>query len=177
MDNVNHLSVADTGIPGGATIDQIASDLAKGLKVNAKTKTAKKVADEGNYWTLTPYQKSLIAIPGYILNQVANQGITYFAVYQIDAQGIGSSQTQIVAGLKKISKNPNMLGVGGPAAKPAAQTEIIGSSAGVTDPAVKEIVEDTKSAATKSSLTTMLPYIIGAVVLGIIAYFLLKKKK
>jgi hypothetical protein len=171
MELMNHLSAASAGVPGGAVVDQIASDLAKGIKVSAKTKTAKQTSDAGNYFTLTPYQKSLIPIPDYILNQVANQGITYYAVYQLDAQGVGASQTGIINALKALSKSPNMLGVGGPAAKPSAQNVIVSSSGNVTSPAA-----EASKAGTSASITTMLPYIIGGILLIVIGYFLLKRK-
>jgi hypothetical protein len=172
---VSHLSVADvsnaTGIPGGAVVDKIASDLASGIKVSAKTKSAQKTADSGQYWTLTPYMKSLIPIPQYIIDQVKGQNISYFAVYQLPAQGVGASMTSMIGTLQDETKHPVMTGVGGPAAKPAAQS-IIGSggtAVSATDPAA--------GAATTSSLTKYLPYIIGAVALIIIIYFIIKKKK
>jgi hypothetical protein len=173
---VSHLSVADvsnaTGIPGGAVVDKIASDLASGIKVSAKTKSAQKTADSGQYWTLTPYMKSLIPIPQYIIDQVKGQNISYFAVYQLPAQGVGASSTSMIASLQDMTKHPNMTGVGGPAAKPAAQS-IIGSggtAVSATDPAAG-------SAASTSTLTKYLPYIIGAAALAIVIYFIIKKKK
>jgi hypothetical protein len=173
---VSHLSVADisnaTGIPGGAVVDKIASDLASGIRVSAKTKSAQKTADSGQYWTLTPYLKSLITIPQYIIDQVKGQNISYFAVYQLPAQGVGASSTSMIASLQDETKHPNMTGVGGPAAKPAAQS-IIGSggtAVQATDPAAGS------TAASTSTLTKYLPYIIGAAALAIIIYFIIKKK-
>jgi hypothetical protein len=63
--------------PGGAIIDEAANLLknsAKNIRDRAKAKKAQAISDAGGYMTLTPYQKSLIDIPPYILNQT--QGTT-----------------------------------------------------------------------------------------------------
>jgi hypothetical protein len=72
MDNCNNLTVADTGLPGGAAIDSIASsgkNLAANIRNRAKAKKAQKISDAGGYNTLTPFQKSLIPVPAYALNK------------------------------------------------------------------------------------------------------------
>ena len=43
--------------------------LATSIRNKAKAKKAQKISDAGGYLTLTPFQKSLIDVPDYILNQ------------------------------------------------------------------------------------------------------------
>jgi hypothetical protein len=174
----SNLSVADTGIPGGAVVDKIASDLGHGLLVNAKTKSAQSDADAGNYWTLRPYLKSLITIPQYIIDQVKGQNISYFAVLQLPAQGVGASNTTIITALQAMTKNPNMAGVTGQAAKPAAQSIIGSGGTAVAAGSPEAGAASTKEAgAASTNLKTYLPYIIGAIILGIIIYLIVKSKK
>ena len=170
MDLQNNLSVADTGVPMGATIDKVASALSHGIVTNAKTKKAQATANNGNYWTLDPYDKSLITIPQYIIDQVSGQGISYYAVLQLPSQGTGSSNTQIISLLKSLTKNPNMLGVTGQAAKPESQG-IIGGAAASESKAAGMISSGNET------LKKYLPYIIGALLVGIIIYYIVKHKK
>jgi hypothetical protein len=170
MDLQNNLSVAETGLPMGATVDKVASALAHGIVTNAKTKKAQKAAENGQYWTLDPYDKSLIQIPQYIINQVSGQGISYYAVLQLPAQGTGSSNTQIIEALKILTKNPNLLGVTGQAAKPESQGVIGGAAASL--PKSAGIISSTGE-----NIKKYLPYIIGGLLVVIIIYFIVKRKK
>lgn len=158
MDNIvyehDNVTVADTGIPGGATVDSLASgakNLLKGIRDKAKAKSAQKVSDSGGYWTLRPYLKSLINIPQYVIDQVAGQGITEEAVLQLPAQATGSSNTQIIAALKKLSGTSEG-GTINPTGNPALDTQI-----------------------PEGVLQKYLPFIIGALVLGFAVYFFTKK--
>ena len=171
MDLQNNFSVSDTGMPGGEIVDKLASGIAQGVKVNAKTKTAQKAADNGQYWTLTPYLKSLIPIPQYIINQVTGQGISYYAVLQLPSQGTGSSNTQIIETLKGLTRQPNMIGVTGQAAKPESQAIIGGTSASNIALAAGQIPT------TADNIKKYLPYIIGGLLVVIIIYFIVKRKK
>ena len=88
MDLQNNLTVADTGVPGGGAVDAIASgvkNLATSVRNKAKAKKAQKISDAGGYFTLTPFQKSLINEPDYAkttigaksdepIEAIANQG-------------------------------------------------------------------------------------------------------
>jgi hypothetical protein len=66
MDNSqDNLSVVSEVDAIGAGLKNIA----KGIRDKAKAKKAQKISDSGGYLTLTPYQKSLIDVPDYILNQ------------------------------------------------------------------------------------------------------------
>jgi hypothetical protein len=155
----DNLTAAQTGIPGGAVVDSLGStvkNLAAGIRNKAKAKQAQKIADAGNYWTLRPFLKNLIKIPQYILNQVAGQGITEDAVINLDAQATGASNTQIINALKQMSGTS--VGAGG----------IIGNT---NIPAVTPPPE-TKGFDFKKAL----PYIIGVVVIGIVIFFIVKRK-
>jgi hypothetical protein len=168
----DNLSLADTSVPGGAAIDKIASGLASGIRTSAKTKLAKKVSDSGQYWTLTPYQKSLIQIPQYILEQVKNQGITYYAVYQLPNQSVGSNNTQIITQLKTLSVGGVAPGVSGPAATAAAQN-VIGEAASSVPVGDMKV----QTATTGTDIKKYIPYAIGVVVIGLLIYFIVKHKK
>lgn len=91
--------------------------LAKSIRDKAKAKKAQKISDAGGYFTLTPYQKSLIDIPDYALKQANEQGL-----------------------------NNDQL-------KDAPPVSI-----------------------TTGQLKNYLPYILGAVGLGLVIYFIVKKK-
>jgi len=58
-------------------IDQVGAgvkNIAASIRNRAKARKAQKISDGGGYLTLTPFQKSLIDVPDYILNQTAGQG-------------------------------------------------------------------------------------------------------
>jgi hypothetical protein len=174
MDNsetigVNHLSISDTGIPGGELIDNIASNLASSIRDKAKGKEAQKIADAGNYWTLRPYLKSLIPIPQYIINQVSGQGVSYYAVLQLPEQSTGASNDSIIRGLKALTGNGIAPGVTGQAAEPAAQSIIGGEQSAATG---TPLTLPTLTANTKKYL--IIGLVIAVIVIG---YFLLKHKK
>lgn len=160
MDNTiyehDNVTLADTGIPGGAVADSLASsakNLFKGIRDRAKAKAAKKTADSGGYWTLRPYLKSLIAIPQYIVDQVAGQGITEEAVLQLPAQSVGTSNTQIISELKKLS---GTVSVGATNINPTGNTIL-------------------QTEQPEGTFKKLLPYIGGALILGLIGYVILKK--
>ena len=174
---VSHLSVADistaAGVPGGAVVDKIASDLGHGLLVSAKSKSAQSDSDKGNYWTLRPYLKNLIQIPQYIIDQVKGQNITYFAVLCLPAQAVGANNTQIIKDLQTLSSSGLPAG-SDPTSQAAKATakQVIGSGGTAVAPG-----SAAAGVSTVSSLTKYIPYIIGGVVLIIIIYFIIKKKK
>lgn len=136
------------------------SNVGASIRNKAKAKAAQKVADAGNYWTLRPFLKSLIPVPQYIINEVAGQGITKQAVLDLPAQTIGGTNANVIAQLKTLSGggslNTAVIGEGGviETATPAA--------------APKELVT--------SGVTKYVPYIIGAVVIGLIIYLIAKKR-
>ena len=150
---------------------KVGTPLAKGVVASAKSKSAQQAADAGSYWTLRPYLKSLIDIPAYIKDQVANQGINTYAVLQLPAQGTGSSNTQIITDLKALSKAPNMTGVTGLAAAPSSLAEITSATNAIAMDASGAV-----TGGTMAGLKTMLPYIIGLAVIGVLIYFIAKKK-
>lgn len=67
----DNVTVADTGVPMGGLIDSAATgvkDLAAAIRNKAKAKKAQKISDAGGYFTLTPFQKSLIDVPAYAVS-------------------------------------------------------------------------------------------------------------
>lgn len=69
MDNLSVVSEVDATAAG-------IKNIAKSIRDRAKAKKAQKISDNGGYMTLTPYQKSLIDIPDYILNQTQGTSAT-----------------------------------------------------------------------------------------------------
>jgi hypothetical protein len=67
----DNVTVADTGVPMGGLVDAAATgvkDLAAAIRNKAKAKKAQKISDAGGYFTLTPFQKSLIDVPAYAVS-------------------------------------------------------------------------------------------------------------
>jgi len=148
----DNVTLADTGIPGGAVADTLASsvkNLAAGIRNKAKAKEAQRITDAGNYWTLRPFLKSLIPIPQYILDQVGGQGITENAVIQLPEQGVGSSNSDIIKSLKALSGN-----------KPD-----------------EKVLGKTPASGAEFDIKKYLPFAIGIIILGILIYFIYKSKK
>lgn len=154
LQTVEHDNLVDDVITTGKTLVSTASNITKGIRDKAKAKAAQKTADSGQYWTLRPYLKSLIPIPQYIINQVAGQGITEYAVLQLPEQTVGANNTEIIQKLKSLS------GTGG-----AGATSNVNPTGGVIGGETPEGVDIKK----------YIPYIIGALILGIAVYFLTKK--
>jgi hypothetical protein len=163
MEIQDNLTAADTGIPGGAVADTLASavkNLAAGIRNKAKAKSAQKASDAGNYWTLRAFLKSLIKIPQYILDQVGGQGITEYAVLNLPAQSTGGTTQGVIDQLKKLSgQNVTTVGAGG----------VIG-----TVPAASE--EKTLAPDPITTVKKYIPYIVGAILLGVVIYFIIKHK-
>lgn len=156
MEDCNNLTANDI-IPGvGGVIDKGATgvkDVVINIRNKAKAKEAQKVADSGGYWTLRPFLKSLIPIPQYILDQVAGQGITEYAVKQLPEQSVGTSNTTILSALQKMSGTGT---VAGSSVNPTGNIKYPG-----------ELQE--------SNLQKYLPYIGGGLVVLILAYFIFKR--
>jgi len=173
LDNRDNLTSEDLGAPKGT--DKIASAIFNVLKPESKAQKnsdAVKASAAGNYWTLRPYLKNMIPIPQYIIDQVKGQGIAYFAVLQLPAQGVGASNSGIINQLKLLTLGGRDVLKPDPTSQ-AAQPgglEIIG---GGTIDASKN-VSATPAAATEQ-IKKYLPYIIGAIILVIILYFVIKK--
>ena len=170
----DHLSLADTGIPGGADVDKLASSLkniSAGIRNKAKAKKAQGIADAGNYWTLSQFQKGLIPIPQYIVTQVAGQGITEAAVLSIREQGAGATNPAIIAKLKAISQgmspdDPN-LGTMAFATTESLAADAVKTANASTAPKVAAPVAD--------KTKTYLMYGAIALAIGLVIYFLVKK--
>jgi hypothetical protein len=165
----NHLSLADTGIPGGATIDSLAStakNLAAGVRNKAKAKSAQKISDQGNYWTLRSFLKGMIPIPQYVLDQVGGQGITEDMVISVEATpGNGfPSGTPIGTIIAKMTANAskNSVGTGG----------VIGTQ---TAPTPTAVVSTSETFFTKYK--NIIPYVVVIAIVGIVLYFVIKHKK
>jgi hypothetical protein len=163
----DHLALADTGIPGGADVDKLASSLkniAAGVRNKAKAKKAQAVADAGNYWTLSEFQKGLIPIPQYIVDQVAGHGISEKAVLSLREQGTGATNASVLAKLVDITNgmSPDDTNLG---------TGVFKSSGAAT--------VDASAAKTLDSGDNTKKYLMYggiALVLGLIIYFIVKRK-
>ena len=130
------------------------------IRNKAKAKKAQGIADAGNYWTLTAFQKSLIPIPQYIIDQVSNQGINQNAVLNLPAQAAGASNATIISKLKTLSGGGTL------------NTAVIGDNTQVIgNPAAAE-----PKTIDAEGMKKYLPYIAGVVVLGVLVYFIVKRK-
>jgi len=69
MDNLSIVEEVDTVAAG-------IKNIAASIRNKAKARKAKKISDAGGYMTLTPFQKSLIDVPDYILAQTAGTSAT-----------------------------------------------------------------------------------------------------
>jgi len=69
MDNLSVFGEIDAV---GAGVKNIAAS----IRNRAKAKKAQGISDAGGYMTLTPFQKSLIGVPDYILNQTQGTSAT-----------------------------------------------------------------------------------------------------
>ena len=165
------LSHDNLGVSDVTDVAKSLGNIGAGIADAAKKKSAQKVADNGQYWTLRPFLKSMIQIPQYILEQVKNQGITYYAVYQLPAQGVGANNTDIINQLKSLSGQGVAPGVSGPAADPKAQNTI--GTLGVNE-AVQPMGTTAKN--TMTDLKKYIPYALGVLVIGVIIYFIVKHK-
>jgi hypothetical protein len=150
-----------TGQDVAAQVFTFAGNTAARIRNKAKAKKAQGIADAGNYWTLTAFQKSLIPIPQYIIDQVSGQGITQDAVLNLPAQAASASNPSIINQLKTLSG-------GGTLAKAVIgdNTQVIGNPPAAS-PKELEGAEGVKK---------YLPYIAGAAVLGVVIYLIAKRK-
>ena len=143
----------------------------------AKNAQAMKAIAAGQYWTLRPYLKNMEQIPQYVIDQVKGQNIAYFAIIQLPAQGVGASNNDIIKQLQAMTAagRDAIAGIDPTAqsAKPEALL-IVGSEGTAVQPGSAAASAGTGTSAT---LTKYLPYIIGAIVLGIIIFLIVKHKR
>jgi len=187
MDLTKNDSVgADTAMAAVETLRTTALAAIKGIRDKAKTKEAQSVADKGNYWTLRPYLKSLIPIPGYIIDQVKDKGISEYAVIALPEQALGASNATIVAKLQKYTVDPMPSGTDPDVA--SLRTSFIKSivvpegGGGVNykidpttgDPVVNDPVAD-KAKSALGNVTPYLPYIVGGLGIILAIYFITKR--
>lgn len=158
MDLTNNVAGTEFASQAWTTVSNVAAR----VRNRAKAKKAQGIADAGNYFTLTAFQKSLIPVPQYVIDQVSGQGITKNAVLNLPAQPVGSSNAGIISQLKTLSSggtlNAAVIGEGG----------VIGT-APAADP--KELTDTTGT-----KIKNMLPYIIGVAVVGFAIYFVAKRR-
>jgi hypothetical protein len=161
----DNLSLADTGIPGGAVVDSLASsakNLAAGIRNKAKAKSAKAVSDAGDYWTLRPFLKSLIPVPQYVLDQVGGQGITEQQVLDIPEFSKGTPTATIIA---KITGQAAKSSIGAGGVISAATTSVSAAT------------EKTLASDAASSFKQYIPYIVVIGIVLIVIYIVMKNKK
>lgn len=179
-------AVGDEVIGALKSLKSTAGNMAKGIRDRAKAREAQKISDAGNYFTMRAYLKTLIAIPDYVLNMVKDQGISEYAVIQLGAQGAGSSTSSIISKLKALTVAPIPSGVSAElAALRTSYIESLPVYSGSTDlgitvnkaPQQPEISQTAgeKVKAAAGNLQPYLPFIIGGLILALIAYFAFKK--
>jgi len=167
------------------TLASTAGNMAKGIRDRSKAKKAQKTADAGNYFTLNAYAKTLIPIPGYVVDMVKDKGITEYAVMQLGAQGAGASNSSIISKLKALTVAPMPSGVHPDIAAVRASyieslpqyssSPQLGMTVGAsTQPEISQTSGEKVKVAT-GNLQSYLPFIIGGLILAIIAYFAFKK--
>lgn len=120
---------------------------------NRKLSQAEKAVSRGEYWGLTPYQKSLIPIPTYIIEQVRGLGVTEQQIKDFPPHSRFDKPEKVLADLK--------LFAGG--VIPAISTD-------------EQIsVTESVTSSNPSNMKKYVPYILGAVVIGLIIYFVVKR--
>jgi hypothetical protein len=164
---------------GVSAVWNLGSNVAKRIRDDAKRKQAQGIADGGNYWTMRPYLKSLINIPDYILQQTANQGISEYAIIQLPAQGIASTNASVIDKLKMITNQPVQSGTApavaalrGNIVTLASLSSAQGGAGGTVAAAQKSLTPNTLG----QNVQKYLPYILGALAVGLIGYFIMKRK-
>ena len=174
-----------TALAAVGTLKSTALAAAKSIRDKKKTKEAQAVADKGQYFTLRPYLKSLIPIPAYVVDMAKDKGISEYAVLQLPEQGTGASTSSIIAALQKMTVDPMPSGVAADVAALRASfinsLPVVSTNTGftvgttpVTNPVINDPLPD-KAKSAVGSLAPYLPYIIGALAIGLVIYFVTKK--
>jgi hypothetical protein len=163
---------------GVSAVWNLGSNVAKRIRDDAKRKQAQGIADGGNYWTMRPYLKSLINIPDYILQQTANQGISEYAIIQLPAQGIAATNANVIDKLKMLTNQP--VDPGAAPAVAALRGSIVtmaslsgAGGAGATAAAAQKSLTPNTAA---QNIQKYLPYILGALAVGLIIFLIVRKK-
>jgi hypothetical protein len=176
---VGAAEITKQGVQQGiSAVWNLGGNVAKRIRDNAKQREAQGISDAGNYWTMRPYLKSLINIPDYILQQTANQGISEYAIIQLPAQGIAATNANVIDKLKMITNQP--VDPGAAPAVAALRGSIVtmaslsaAGGAGATAAAAQKSLTPNTAA---QNIQKYLPYALGALALGLIVYFIAKRK-
>jgi hypothetical protein len=143
----------DHAIGDVVDIAQGIGNIFRSAKDKKIAREAQAIADKGNYWNLTATAKGMIEVPYYIMNQVQGKGITLEAVKNLPRKPIGTPLEEIIAELQFRS----------------------GGSIGATLPGggldVAQVAEQAKG----TDIKKLVPWILGAIVVGMIVYFISKK--
>ena len=153
MDNLSHDNL---GVEDVEKVVKGISDIAKNVRNNKIKKEAQKISDAGNYWFLTSTAKKLIPIPNYVIQQITGKGITQEAVLNYPKQPKDTPIDTIISALQIASG-------------------LQPSSTGVTAQAVKEASQTVTNAETASKIKKFLPYVLGALAIGLVVWMLSKK--
>jgi hypothetical protein len=164
------LTAADVLGSQGAILDKVANALKPQSKSSKNAEAVTKSAN-GQYFTLRPYLKNMITIPQYVIDQVSGKNIAYFAILQLPAQAPNTPIELIIPKLQALTQ------AGVPAnvdptsqAAQAAALQIIGGNTSTANTILGV------TPANLVNIKAMLPYIIGVVLIGVIAYFIFRKK-
>jgi len=94
MDNSQNNLIAEEidGVLAGG------KNILSSIRNRAKAKKAQKISDAGGYLTLTPFQKSLIDVPDYILNQTTGSGANANDIKNLPAVTDWQSKLPLIIG-------------------------------------------------------------------------------
>lgn len=152
MDNLDN---DNFGVEDVTKIFEGAKNIVQSVKNKKKAKEAQDWSDKNDYWFLSPAAKKLIPIPNYVVNAVQGQGITQEAILNYPKQPHNTTFDDVKAGLQLASGYVNPT---------ATVTQKSVDDAGTTD-----------LNAAGEKMRKYLPYLLGAVVLGVLVYFIAKK--
>ena len=139
----------------GDVIDVVGGlgNIIKSAKDKKKAREAQVLSDQGHYWFLSPEAKGMIEIPFYVLQQVQGKGITREAILNMPKKPKGTAFDEILPEL--IMRSGGFVGGSGG----------VNEGGGLTAESIKQ----------PGDFKKFVPYILGAVVIGLIIYFITKK--
>jgi hypothetical protein len=156
MDNITHDNL---GVEDIEKVFETGKKVAAAIKKRVRARKATKASNKGDYWTLTSGMKKTIPIPTSVVQQTSGKGITNEAILNFPSQPKGTSIETIIKALQVASQLQTP-------STPVTSKEVA---------AAAETAINKEASAAATNVKKYLPYILGAVVVGLIVYLISKK--
>jgi hypothetical protein len=173
--DLTHDNIA--GLETAGALAGLAGSTITSIRNNSKAKKALGISSAGDYLSLTSYQKSLIPVPQYVVDIAYQYSIPVNTLYHQSPAFIGAQLS--AKGMSGLHVNSQQISPAVGVSVPKAGDASVSGEGVPSNPSLKSV--DVPAAGGGVTTNTAgfknyIPYIIGVVAVGLLLYFIIKRK-